>query len=203
MSHPHPLICRAHSDLLFYIQKTRMPACMPLHPYPHSMNDPGLAISECINEGHYPWLCVDGEIIKSKLNMVDLAGSERTRKTGTSGSIAKEATYINKSLSCLSMVHPLLSTPSIHLPPQVAKELRKKTSHVHYRDSKLTHYLKVNYCLLVNRNLTVYRILWAAIAVLWWSHVSGGTPIISTKVYQPAALQMTYNKSETDPLLHH
>ena len=60
--------------------------------------------------------------------MVDLAGSERTRKTGAAGTIAKEATFINKSLSCLSMV---------------AKELRKKSTHVHYRDSKLTHYLKV------------------------------------------------------------
>eukprot|EP00210_Caulerpa_lentillifera_P003015 g2878.t1 len=69
----------------------------------------------------------DGRRVKSKLNMVDLAGSERVRKTGTSGSMAKEATYINKSLSCLSLV---------------AKELRRKALHVHYRDSKLTHYLK-------------------------------------------------------------
>lgn len=42
--------------------------------------------------------------MKSKLNMVDLAGSERVRKTRTSGALAKEATYINKSLSCLSLV---------------------------------------------------------------------------------------------------
>lgn len=69
----------------------------------------------------------NGRTQKSKLNMVDLAGSERTRKTGATGSMAKEATYINKSLSCLALV---------------AKELRRKSSHVHYRDSKLTHYLR-------------------------------------------------------------
>ena len=50
--------------------------------------------------------------------MVDLAGSERSAKTGTEGAIAREATYINKSLSFLEQVetgqispptHPLLS----------------------------------------------------------------------------------------------
>lgn len=55
-------------------------------------------------ENSFPVLFLDGRTQKSKLNMVDLAGSERTRKTGTQGTIAKEATYINKSLSCLSMV---------------------------------------------------------------------------------------------------
>ena len=36
--------------------------------------------------------------------MVDLAGSERSGKTGTEGATAKEATYINKSLSFLEQV---------------------------------------------------------------------------------------------------
>ena len=36
--------------------------------------------------------------------MVDLAGSERLAKTGTEGALAKEATYINKSLTFLEQV---------------------------------------------------------------------------------------------------
>lgn len=46
----------------------------------------------------------DGRSYKSKLNMVDLAGSERSSKTGIEGSVAKEALYINKSLSFLEQV---------------------------------------------------------------------------------------------------
>lgn len=46
----------------------------------------------------------DGNTRRSKLNLVDLAGSERLRKTGAEGSIAKESTFINKSLSALSLV---------------------------------------------------------------------------------------------------
>ncbi len=50
----------------------------------------------------------DGQTYLSKFNMVDLAGSERSSKTGTEGAIAKEALYINKSLSFLEQVqaHP-------------------------------------------------------------------------------------------------
>ena len=40
----------------------------------------------------------------SKLNLVDLAGSERLRKTGSGGSVAKEAQHINASLSFLEQV---------------------------------------------------------------------------------------------------
>lgn len=47
----------------------------------------------------------DGHTYHSKLNMVDLAGSERSSKTGTEGAVAKEALYINKSLSFLEQVH--------------------------------------------------------------------------------------------------
>lgn len=53
-------------------------------------------------------LVTDGQTYLSKFNMVDLAGSERSSKTGTEGAIAKEALYINKSLSFLEQVqaHP-------------------------------------------------------------------------------------------------
>ena len=72
------------------------------------------------------------KVIISKLNFVDLAGSERVNKTGSLGVTLKEATYINKSLTFLE---------------QVVVALTERTSnkdHVPYRQSKLTHILKVS-----------------------------------------------------------
>lgn len=40
----------------------------------------------------------------AKLHLVDLAGSERLDKTGSDGVVAREATYINKSLTFLEQV---------------------------------------------------------------------------------------------------
>ena len=58
-----------------------------------------------------------------KLNLVDLAGSERQKKTGAEGDRLKEAIKINLSLSALG---------------NVINALVEKSSHVPYRDSKLT-----------------------------------------------------------------
>lgn len=46
----------------------------------------------------------EGSVLQSKLNLVDLSGSERIRKTGAVGHVAREAAYINKSLTSLAMV---------------------------------------------------------------------------------------------------
>jgi len=70
----------------------------------------------------------DGNTTHSKLHFVDLAGSERLSKTGSDGAIAKEAMYINKSLSFLEQVVIALSSS--------ARE------HVPYRQSRLTNLLK-------------------------------------------------------------
>ena len=43
----------------------------------------------------------EGQRLASKLNLVDLAGSERFLKSGVQGSMAKEAIYINTSLTFL------------------------------------------------------------------------------------------------------
>ena len=63
-----------------------------------------------------------------RLYLVDLAGSEKVGKTGASGQTLEEAKKINKSLSALGMVINALTDG--------------KSSHVPYRDSKLTRILQ-------------------------------------------------------------
>jgi len=63
-----------------------------------------------------------------KLNLVDLAGSERQGKTGATGERLKEATKINLSLSALGNC--------------ISALVDGKSSHVPYRDSKLTRMLE-------------------------------------------------------------
>lgn len=66
--------------------------------------------------------------IAGKLNLVDLAGSERQSKTGATGDRLKEANKINLSLSALGNV--------------ISALVDGKSSHVPYRDSKLTRLLQ-------------------------------------------------------------
>ncbi|GBG65203.1 hypothetical protein CBR_g49995 [Chara braunii] len=70
----------------------------------------------------------DGTVLTSKFNLVDLAGSERLSKTRSTGDGAREATYINKSLTFLEQVIKAVSD--------------KNRDHIPYRSSKLTHVLK-------------------------------------------------------------
>lgn len=62
-----------------------------------------------------------------KLNLIDLAGSERQSKTGSTGDRLREAAKINKALSALG---------------NVIYALAESSSHVPYRDSKLTRLLQ-------------------------------------------------------------
>ncbi|XP_068589989.1 kinesin-like protein KIF3B [Cebidichthys violaceus] len=75
-------------------------------------------------------LDADGEnhIRVGKLNLVDLAGSERQTKTGAQGERLKEATKINLSLSALGNV--------------ISALVDGRSSHIPYRDSKLTRLLQ-------------------------------------------------------------
>uniref|UniRef100_U3JS97 Kinesin-like protein n=1 Tax=Ficedula albicollis TaxID=59894 RepID=U3JS97_FICAL len=75
-------------------------------------------------------LGLDGEnhIRVGKLNLVDLAGSERQAKTGAQGERLKEATKINLSLSALGNV--------------ISALVDGKSTHIPYRDSKLTRLLQ-------------------------------------------------------------
>jgi hypothetical protein len=68
--------------------------------------------------------------LHAKINLVDLAGSERQASTGATGDRLKEGAAINKSLSALGNVINALADP------------KKKTSHIPYRDSKLTRLLQ-------------------------------------------------------------
>lgn len=67
------------------------------------------------------------QMIRGTLNLVDLAGSERLDRSNAVGQTAKEAISINKSLSSLADVFTAIG---------------QKSSHVPFRNSKLTYLLQ-------------------------------------------------------------
>lgn len=68
-----------------------------------------------------------GATLRGALHLVDLAGSERVDRSAVTGDRLKEAQHINKSLSALG---------------DVIFSLSQKTSHIPYRNSKLTQVLQ-------------------------------------------------------------
>lgn len=77
-----------------------------------------------------------------RLCLVDLAGSERIAKTGATGETLKEAQNINKSLSALGNVISALRAKQDSGGNGGGKDSKTSSSHVPYRDSKLTYLLQ-------------------------------------------------------------
>ena len=69
----------------------------------------------------------DGRVRRSKLNLVDLAGSERVYKSQVSGNVLDESKSINLAL---------------HFLESVIVALNNNASHIPYRNSKITSYLR-------------------------------------------------------------
>ena len=89
---------------------------------------------------------VSERVVHSKLHLVDLAGSERLKKTMDSNSddqIMKESMAINQSLSYLE---------------QCVIKLAAKSTHIPYRQSKLTNILKD--CLGANCSTLMIACIW-------------------------------------------
>lgn len=84
--------------------------------------------SHCVFTLHLRGVHTENNVVlNGALHLCDLAGSERLSRSGATGSKLKETKAINKSLSCLA---------------DVFHALRQKSSHVPYRNSKLTYLLQ-------------------------------------------------------------
>ena len=91
-----------------------------------------------------------GSFLRSAtLNLVDLAGSENAKMTGSAGERAREAKHINQSLLTLSLIVQRLSEESAAAGSGSGSGSgsgpgsgRRQSSHMPYRDSKLTRLLE-------------------------------------------------------------
>ncbi|KAK6911624.1 Calponin homology domain, partial [Dillenia turbinata] len=92
-----------------------------------AMNDRSSRSHSCLTVHVQGKDLTSGTTLRGCLHLVDLAGSERVDKSEVTGDRLKEAQHINKSLAALGDVIASLST---------------KSSHVPYRNSKLTQLLQ-------------------------------------------------------------
>lgn len=109
----------SRSHAIFTIHLCQVRVCSPDNN--DNVTDNRLANDSEINEF---------ETLTAKFHFVDLAGSERLKRTGATGDRAKEGISINCGLLALGNVISALGDRS------------KRSSHVPYRDSKLTRLLQ-------------------------------------------------------------
>jgi hypothetical protein len=110
---------RAIAPTLMNATSSRSHTVLTLNIEQRNSNSPN---SSSVNTNKYT------RTVRSKLLMVDLAGSERVRRTVSKGTRLSEAKSINTSLSALgNVIAALAETNSTHVP---------------YRDSKLTRLLQ-------------------------------------------------------------
>lgn len=83
-----------------------------------------------------------GAVLRASLHLVDLAGSERVDRSEVIGDRLKEAQHINKSLAALG---------------DVIFALSQKSSHVPYRNSKLTQVLQSSLGIFLEQRFTYIR----------------------------------------------
>ncbi|KDP23424.1 hypothetical protein JCGZ_23257 [Jatropha curcas] len=92
-----------------------------------AMNDRSSRSHSCLTVHVLGRNLTSGTVLRGSMHLVDLAGSERVDKSEVTGDRLKEAQHINKSLSALG---------------DVISSLAQKSSHVPYRNSKLTQLLQ-------------------------------------------------------------
>ncbi|CAL9093900.1 unnamed protein product [Musa textilis] len=92
-----------------------------------SMNDRSSRSHSCLTIHVQGRELASGVFVRGSMHLVDLAGSERVNKSEVKGDRLKEAQHINKSLAALG---------------DVISALAQKSSHIPYRNSKLTQLLQ-------------------------------------------------------------
>ncbi|XP_065007115.1 kinesin-like protein KIN-14P [Musa acuminata AAA Group] len=92
-----------------------------------SMNDRSSRSHSCLTIHVQGRELASGVVVRGCMHLVDLAGSERVNKSEVKGDRLKEAQHINKSLAALG---------------DVISALAQKSSHIPYRNSKLTQLLQ-------------------------------------------------------------
>jgi hypothetical protein len=124
----------SRSHALFFIDLFQMP--VEKSPQPP-------VLSQLIDSNGSPTTQSCQGIIRSRIALVDLAGSERVKRSGVTGQGMVEAQAINKSLSTLGTVINAMYTQSSHIP---------------FRESKLTKLLKPCFVETTSRLLLIGQV---------------------------------------------